>query len=989
MTMTVQHGFKQEFSDLMASLRTKYGDKLFDIDGIGKQLDVDHFARTFFNTASSGGATADVSIDANANVTHNDAIAFRSEMPKAIMKLNSYYRIWKTIAETNGKELADAIIDLQLSGALYINDVTDVSSPYSYHPGTVVLARINDVIKSVTMEYLFESMSSFAINDLDAECIDTNKFGIEVYDGDKWVKLTRVLRHKSHADLVRFETKRGGMNVVTTDHPVILSDGSERSAGDIVIGDNVAHYDRPSFTGGSKTVGTDMAYLIGAIACDGCVNKSSIMLAQNNVKSTRFYDIISKLFPIVRVSKDGNKLLFGTRKDSEEFSRMIGETSCRKHIPFDFLSWSKQDRLALLAGIVDTDGCVNNKGGTLDLRVSSFSFVQQVADLALSLGANRIRTSIVNVRNRDGSFVSKKPMFRVSFSMTDKELADYSDKIAKNADMVFRERAKDGRWESDAVHKLTVIPWIGEWVYDITTETGTFYSNGIKAHNCWNFSCMDIAMSGLPMVTKIKCGPPKHLTAFKSQIEQFLNVGANSVLGATGLADLLIVMAYYVDRVLETGSDDGYNFRTKKDVWKYVESLITSLVYTLNQPARAGLQSAFTNISVYDSAFLGKMVDGYVFLDGKRPNVKTVKELQRILLDVMNNELDRTPVSFPVITACFSVNEYGELNDLAFAKFIARKNMKYGFINMYCGNTSTLSSCCRLRSNMNDLPKVEREYHNTFGAGSSKIGSLGVVTLNLPRLAWMSIEVAKTSGDDVVDVFKRTLSRAVTLTMNINLARRKLVMERIAEKALPLYDYGFIDLKRQYMTTGLNGMAEACEILGVPVMSRGYSSMMQTIISTVNEVIDTQNASEQSTIEGWRFNVEQTPSENSAIKLAEKDYYCGYNRDENGNQLYQLYSNQFIPLTYKANLLDRITIQGQLDSQFSGGAICHINVEQRVSDPVKIYELIRICARKGVVYWALNYNLCMCENGHMSVARTDTCPECGSMITDTYTRVVG
>ena len=265
MTMMVQHGFKQEFSDLMASLKTKYGDKLFDIDGIGKQLDVDYFARTFFNTASSGGATADVSIDANANVTHNDAIAFRSEMPKAIMKLNSYYRIWKTIAETNGKELADSIIDLQLSGALYINDVTDVSSPY-----------------------------------------------------------------------------------------------------------------------------------------------------------------------------------------------------------------------------------------------------------------------------------------------------------------------------------------------------------------CWNFSCMDIAMSGLPMVTKIKCGPPKHLTAFKSQIEQFLNVGANSVLGATGLADLLIVMAYYVDRVLETGSDDGYNFRTKKDVWKYVESLITSLVYTLNQPARAGLQSAFTNISMYDSAFLGKMVDGYVFLDGKR-----------------------------------------------------------------------------------------------------------------------------------------------------------------------------------------------------------------------------------------------------------------------------------------------------------------------------------------------------------------------------------
>lgn len=271
----------------------------------------------------------------------------------------------------------------------------------------------------------------------------------------------------------------------------------------------------------------------------------------------------------------------------------------------------------------------------------------------------------------------------------------------------------------------------------------------------------------------------------------------------------------------------------------------------------------------------------------------------------------------------------------------------------------------------------------------SNIKTLGVVTLNLPRLAWMAEREAAATGGVVTELFKNLLARSVNLTMVINMARRKLITERIAEKALPLYDHGFIDLKRQYMTTGLNGMAEACEILGVPVMSREYSSMMQMIISTVNAVIDEANATDGAKANSLRFNVEQTPSENSAIKLAEKDYYCGFNKDEDGNQQYMLYSNQFIPLTYKANLLDRITIQGQLDSQFSGGAICHINVEQRVSDPVKIYELIRICARKGVVYWALNYNLCMCENGHMSVARTDTCPECGSMITDTYTRVVG
>ena len=341
MGMMIEYGFKQEFCELMHNLKAKYGDKLFDMDGIGKQLDIDHFAKTFFKAAAQGGATADVSVDANANVTNNDAIAFRAEFSKPAQRLNSYYRLWKILAETHGNIVANNIIEAQLTGAIYINDATDLQ----------------------------------------------------------------------------------------------------------------------------------MAY-------------------------------------------------------------------------------------------------------------------------------------------------------------------------------------------------------------------------------CWNFSCMDIAMTGLPFIDKIKCKPPKHLTAFKSQVEQFLNVASNSVLGATGLADLLIVMGHYVDKALRTRSDDGYRFQSEKDVWRYVKSLVTSLIYTLNQPMRAGVQSSFTNISVYDTAFLTKMLDGYVFPDVGSPRLSTVRELQKILLDVMNDELARTPVTFPVVTACFAVDEKGNLLDEEFAKFIARKNQKFGFINIYCGKTSTLSSCC-------------------------------------------------------------------------------------------------------------------------------------------------------------------------------------------------------------------------------------------------------------------------------------------------------
>ncbi len=633
--MQIIYSFKKEFDELMFNLRTKYGEELFDIDGIGKQLDIDYFARNFFNTTKGGGATADVSIDANANVTHNDAIAFKAEFPKSAMKINSYYRLWKALHETHGLQTANNIIEAQLTGAIYINDATDLSTPY-----------------------------------------------------------------------------------------------------------------------------------------------------------------------------------------------------------------------------------------------------------------------------------------------------------------------------------------------------------------CWNFSCMDIAMCGLPMVSKIKCAPPKYLTSFKSQVEQFLNIASNSVLGATGLADLFIVMAHYVDKALNTLEDDGVRFKSKDDVWRYVESMITSLIYTLNQPMRAGIQSPFVNVSVYDSVFLEKMLEGYQFPDVGAPRKRTVQQIQKVFLDVMNKELERTPITFPVTTACFSVNNNGELGDLEFVRFIARKNQQWGFINIYCGPTSTLSSCCRLRSDIE-----EHEYHNSFGAGSTKIGSLGVCTINMPRVAWLAKQMAENDtkagavGVNVNAYLLSVLDSFVRSSALVNLAKRELVLERISEKALPLYDHGFMDIKKQYLTVGINGMAEACEILGIGIMHDGYRELMGAMIDRVNKTVDGLNSFYKDN--GIKFNVEQTPSENSAIKLATKDYFMGFNSDEDGNKKYALYSNQFIPLTHPANLLDRITVQGELDRKFSGGAICHLNIEQRVTDPVKLYELIRICAKKGVVYWAANYCLQECANGHMGVGKGAQCQVCGEKIVNEFTRVVG
>ena len=104
---------------------------------------------------------------------------------------------------------------------------------------------------------------------------------------------------------------------------------------------------------------------------------------------------------------------------------------------------------------------------------------------------------------------------------------------------------------------------------------------------------------------------------------------------------------------------------------------------------------------------------------------------------------------------------------------------------------------------------------------------------------------------------------------------------------------------------------------------------------------------------------------------------------------FDLYSNQFIPLTTNADMLDRIRLQGLFDKHFSGGAICHVNIEQKIEETSVIEDLIKTCAKMGVVYWAVNYNIQRCKNDHITVGKGTSCSICGEKIVDNFTRVVG
>lgn len=500
--------------------------------------------------------------------------------------------------------------------------------------------------------------------------------------------------------------------------------------------------------------------------------------------------------------------------------------------------------------------------------------------------------------------------------------------------------------------------------------TGDVYINdfhGLQSPYCFNYSTYDIALVGLPFITKIKSIAPKHLYSFKSLLEQFVVYASNSTLGAVGLADVFITMSYFIDKIIKTGIDAKFELKNEEAVWVYVKENIVSLIYTLNQPFRGGVQSAFTNISIFDDNFLKKLIPNYIFVDenGEQvtPKLETIKKTQEIFLDVMNEELSRTPVTFPITTACISVDEDNNATAQDFIKMVAEKNKQFGFINFYCGKTSTISSCCRLRSD------TTNEYFNAFGAGSTKLGSLGVVTTNLPRLAIQS---------ETKEKFLENLKKLVTDVARINNAKRHIIKKRIEVGAAPLYGLGFMSLDKQYSTFGITGLNEAVEILGYDILTLDGQQFVLDMLETINKTNDKLQKQYNAP-----HNCEQTPAENSGIKLSKKDKLLKYTEGS------LFYSNQFIPLIKKADMLDRIKLQGLFDSHFSGGAILHVNIEEQVTDTQKIIDLINTCAKKGVVYWAINYNLQMCEADHMSIGANGSCPICGKPIRENFTRVVG
>lgn len=505
-----------------------------------------------------------------------------------------------------------------------------------------------------------------------------------------------------------------------------------------------------------------------------------------------------------------------------------------------------------------------------------------------------------------------------------------------------------------------------------------FHGFSTNKYYCYNYSTLDTAINGIPQGIDAEASvPSKYLNTFFEHLQLFcVHAGASS-LGAVGLADLLLTVSAYVDRILTLKSDQHFKFASEEDCWIYIKEKLTNFVYFLNQPNRV-IQSLFSNVSIFDSNFIDSLIEHYQILDNDtvyRAKKENVVKIQDMFLTIMNETMSRRITTFPVLTACVSLDDNRNVLDEEFLAKMVEFNKEYCMINFYGGKTSTLSSCCRLRSDK------ENKYFSTLSGAGTKIGSLGVCTLNLPRLA-------KLSGGDT-SKFKELIKENVILGQRINDIKRGILKRAIDKKMIPVYNLGYVLLKTQYSTVGLNGLYEALEILNYNIITDEGLKFAEDLLDFINECNDAIGDELKAPV-----NLEQIPAENVSVKLADKDRLLGY------NDKYDIYSNQFVPLIYTgigSDIFTKIKIQGALDKKLSGGSILHININERNVSSETFINLVKATFKSGTIYFAFNKLICVCSDcGKIFTSNkvdmdniSEKCPVCGSKKIEHAIRIVG
>lgn len=454
---------------------------------------------------------------------------------------------------------------------------------------------------------------------------------------------------------------------------------------------------------------------------------------------------------------------------------------------------------------------------------------------------------------------------------------------------------------------------------------------------------------------------PKHLVSYCGNFINLVYAIASQFAGAVATTEWLMCFDYFARK------DFGEDYLTNHS--RAIENCFQQVVYTLNMPASSrDYQSVFWNISIFDKEYFNSIFGDFRFPDCSAPNWESLEKLQKFFMKWFNKERTKKLLTFPVVTAAM-LSENNKPKDTNFAEMCAEEMSEGNSFFVYMSDdASALSSCCRLRNSMTD-----NTFSYSLGAGGVATGSLNVITLNANRFI-------QNVGAFVPEV----LAQQIDKIHKYQLATKEYLTEYLGVGMMPVYTEGFINMKKQYLTVGINGLVESAEYLGYKATN---NKEYQDYVKSFLNVIYTQNKKGRELYNGTMFNTEFVPAENLGVKNYNWDKKDGYVVNSKRN-CYNSY--MYAVEDEEIDIIDKFVIHGGDTLQYlDGGSALHLNLEEYPTKDgyLKLFEL---AAKTGCNYWTTNVKITCCEDcGNIDKNTLTACPKCGSKNITYATRIIG
>ena len=524
---------------------------------------------------------------------------------------------------------------------------------------------------------------------------------------------------------------------------------------------------------------------------------------------------------------------------------------------------------------------------------------------------------------------------------------------------------------------ITANYWLSE-VYD--KEIADAHRNcDIHIHDlsmltgyCAGWSLKQLIQEGLGGVPgKITSSPVKHLSTLCNQMVNFLGIMQNEWAGAQAFSSFDTYLAPFV--------------KIDNLTQKEVKQAVQSFVYGVNTPSRWGTQAPFTNITL-DWTVPNDLAELNAIVGGKEQNFK-YKDCQKEM-DMVNKafieimiEGDANGRGFQYPIPTYSITKDFDWSETENNKMLFEMTAKYGtpyfsnYINSDMEPSDVRSMCCRLRLDLRELRKKSGGF---FGSGEST-GSIGVVTINIPRIAYLST--------DEKDFYNR-LEKMMNLSARSLKIKRNVITKLLNEGLYPYTKRYLGTFENHFSTIGLVGMNEAClnaNWIKEDLTHEKAQKFTKDVLNFMREKL-----SDYQEEYGDLYNLEATPAESTSYRLAKKDKVLYPNIITASDDETPYYTNSsHLPVGYTEDIFTALDIQDELQTLYTSGTVFHAFLGERLEDWQAAASLVRkIAENYKLPYYTLSPTYSVCKNHGYILGESWTCPDCGQE-TEVYSRITG